>query len=139
MSVQDNIAVVRGLYEACDQHDLERAAQVIAEDCEWIHVATGRILRGRSLIVEGLRAWGTAFPDGLVAIENIIATGPWVVSEWHATGTNMGPLRGGPPTGRAFERRGCSVAEVRQHEIVRYREYYDRATQLRQLGLIHLI
>jgi steroid delta-isomerase-like uncharacterized protein len=124
---------------SCDQHDFERAAQLIDEACEWVHMATGRILRGRKPIVEGLRTWATAFPDGRVTITNIIATGPWVVTEWHAKGTNTGPLRGEPPTGRTFERKGCTVAEVRAERIVRYREYYDRATQLRQLGLTHLI
>jgi predicted ester cyclase len=80
-----------------------------------------------SAVPEGLRAWATAFPDGFVEMTNVFAVARWVAVEWRAQGTQTGPLRGEPPSGRRFERRGCAVAEVEEGKIVRYRDYFDRA------------
>jgi hypothetical protein len=69
----------------------------------------------------------------------VVAVARWVVVEWHAQGTQTGPLRGEPPSGRRFERRGCAVAEVEEGKIVRYRDYFDRAQVYEPLGLMHLL
>lgn len=62
-----------------------------------------------------------------------------VVVEWDSSGTFEQPFRGAAPDGKAFRRRGCSVAEVLGGKIVHYRDYYDRATLLRQLDPLHLL
>jgi ketosteroid isomerase-like protein len=48
-------------------------------------------------------------------------------------------FRGESPTGIRVRRNGCSVAEVEDERIVRYRDYYDRATLLEQLGLTDVL
>jgi hypothetical protein len=37
-------------------------------------------------VIDGLRAWASALPDGFVEMTNVIATGPWVVLGWQARG-----------------------------------------------------
>jgi steroid delta-isomerase-like uncharacterized protein len=130
---------VRGMFEALNARDYARAAGPIAEDCEWWSIATETVHRGPSPIVAGLREFATAFPDWHCEIERLTAAGPLVVVEWRTTGTFERPFRGQPPNGRRFVRRGCAVAEVVGGTIVRYRDYYDRATLLMQLGLAHLL
>ena len=131
--------VVRDLYDAFNARDFERAAALFADPRVYESIASGAVSRTGADVAAGLRVWATAFPDGAVAITNVIAVGPWVVVEWTAQGTQTGPLRGQPPSGRRFERRGCAVAEVADEKIVRYRDYFDRAQMYEQLGLMHLL
>jgi predicted ester cyclase len=54
------------------------------------------------------RRWITpfreSFPDVRMDILDLIAEGDKVVGRFHCSGTNLGPWRGNPPTGRRFER-----------------------------------
>jgi ketosteroid isomerase-like protein len=82
----------------------------------------------------------TAFPDFSVASVTLIGQGDLVANEWSARGTHTGPLPradGGAdePTGRSFARTGVGIVEVRNNQIVRYRDYFDRQTMTDQLGL----
>ncbi len=53
-------------------------------------------------------------------------------------GTNTGPFAGAEPTGLTFTRRGVGVAEVHDGRITAYRDYFDRATMLSQIGRMDL-
>ena len=130
---------MRGLYTALNERDFASAAGAVAEHCDWEGVAAETAHRGSGPIVDGLRQFAEAFPDFNVEITKVVADGGTVVVEWRATGTFAGPFLGTEPNGKAFSRRGCSVAEVEGAKIVRYRDYYDRATMLRQLDLLHLL
>jgi len=139
MSTDENIAVARTFHEAWTERNPERGEAVIAEDCEFVDVARGEVLRGP----EGYRCdyerWRTAFPDGTVEITNVVAAADWVVVEFINRGTNSGPLRSAvgefPPTNRRIEVRYCSVMQIKNGKVVSGRDYYDVSTILRQLGL----
>ena len=127
--------VVRGYFEALNARDFARAAGPIAEDCEWTSIATEVTHRGPGAIVNGLREFVAAFPDWRVDLERVTTAGNVVIVEWDTSGTFEKPFRGREPNGRRFRRRGCAVADVEGGRIVRYRDYYDRATLLDQLAL----
>ena len=129
---------VRSYYDALNARDYARAAGPIAESCDWVSMPTENRFRGPSAVVAGLREFTTAFPDWRVEVERVISRGTFVVIEWRTTGTFQQPFRGREPNGRAFSRRGCAVAEVERGRIVRYRDYYDRASFYAQLGLLDL-
>ena len=131
--------VVVGFFEALAAHDFNRAAGPIAEDCDWQNVASGARFRGPEAIVKGLREFVAAFPDWRVSVDRVTCAGEIVVVEWDTSGTFQQPFRGAKPNGKRFNRQGCAVAEVRGGKIVRYRDFYDRATLLQQLGLLHLL
>lgn len=132
-------AIVRSMWEALNARDYARAAGAIAEHCEWHSMATGTVHRGPTPIVAGLREFVTGFPDWRADVERVTCAGPLVVVEWKSSGTFRGPFRGKQPNGKRFTRSGCSVAEVEGAKIVRYRDYYDRATLLEQLDLLDLL
>ena len=132
-------ATVRGLFEALNERDVGRAAGAVAESCEWESIAAETTHRGSAPIVAGLREFVESFPDWEVAVNGVVASGSLVVVEWSSSGSFERPFRGAEPNGRRFRRRGCSVAEVQGGKIVRYRDYYDRATLLTQLDLSHLL
>lgn len=130
----DPESVVRQLWEAINARDYGRLAGAIAEHCEWMSMPTERSHLGPKAMVDGLRAFHAAFPDGHGEIVALHASGDVVVVEWRMAGTNTGPLNGKPPTGRPFSRRGCSVATVRGGKIVAYHDYFDRLAVSEQLA-----
>jgi predicted ester cyclase len=86
------------------------------------------------------RRWITpfreSFPDVRMDILDLIAEGDKVVGRFHCSGTNLGPWRGNPPTGRRFER----VDEVYIFRVVdgRIAEAWgleDTASRERQLAV----
>jgi predicted ester cyclase len=86
------------------------------------------------------RRWITpfrkSFPDVRMDILDLIAEGEKVVGRFQCSGTNLGPWRGNPPTGRRFER----VDEVYLFRVVegRITEAWgleDAISRERQLGL----
>jgi len=127
--------VVRAYFDALNERDYEKVAASFSDDCEFVSVASGAKFTGTDSMLHGLREFAEAFPDWSVEVANIVASGPYVVTEWKTTGTQEGMFRGESPTGIRFRRDGCSVAEVEDGRIVRYRDYYDRSTLLEQLGL----
>jgi steroid delta-isomerase-like uncharacterized protein len=126
--------VVRQLWDAINARDYARLAGAIAERCTWVSMPSEHTFRGPQAMIDGLRAFHEAFPDGKGEIVDLHVNGPVVVVEWRMSGTNTGPSNGVAPTGRAFSRRGCSVAEVRGGKIVAYRDYFDRQTLTDQLS-----
>jgi steroid delta-isomerase-like uncharacterized protein len=132
-------SIVRGMFAALNARDYARAAGAIAEHCEWWSMPAESLHRGPGAIVAGLREFTSAFPDWRADVDRLTTAGDIVVVEWISTGTFENAFRGRPPNGRAFKRRGCSVAEVRQAKIVHYRDYFDRAALFQQLGLMDLL
>ena len=126
---------MRRFFRALNERDFDRVAGSVAETCEYVSMPSGAVARGYAEILAGLRSFAGAFPDWHVEIESLIASDPYVVVEWRVSGTHEGEFRGHPATGRRFERRGCSVAEISGGKIRRYRDYFDRMTLLEQLGL----
>ena len=131
--------IVEGMFDALNARDYAKAAGAIAEHCEWQSVATETRHLGPGAIVAGLREFVAAFPDWRADVKSVTAQGDMVVIEWDSSGTFRNAFRGRQPNGKAFRRRGCSVAEVEGGKIVRYRDYYDRATLLQQLDLMDLL
>ncbi len=130
--------LVRTFYAALNARDYARAAGPIAETCDWVSMPTEKVHRGPAAVVAGLREFTSAFPDWRVDVERVITAGNTVVVEWRTTGTFDKPFRGREPNGKCFSRRGCAVAEVDRGQIVRYRDYFDRASLFTQLDLLDM-
>lgn len=137
---QDNVALVRSLFDAFDAGDLDRAVGAVADDFELVDVAAGQTFRGP----EGCRRWLATFraalPDARTDIVNIFSEGDRVACEHVGRGTHSGPLvtSGGeiPATGRKVELRIAELYQVREGKITQLHAYYDSATMMRQLGLL---
>ncbi len=77
-----------------------------------------------------------AFPDLHFEIEQILATGSFVITRWHAKGTHRGELMGIAATNRAGSVHGCTVNELKNGKIVHEWGYWDGATLLRNIGVL---
>src|SRR5262245_49487471 len=131
MSVEENIEVVRRFGEALTERDWAAFDALVAQDCEWIDVPSGRTMQGRDELIAGCKSLTTALPDFSPESGTLIGRGDLVVNEWSARGTLDGPLPrldGGhdEPTGRS--RSGVGIVQIRDNQIVRYRDDFDRLT-----------
>jgi steroid delta-isomerase-like uncharacterized protein len=79
-----------------------------------------------------------AFPDFAVDLGPLRHTEDAVLVEGRNTGTHLGPFRGFPATGRAVDYRVACVFEFDHDRLVQERIYYDVATILGQIGVLHL-
>ena len=133
-------SVVRAYFEALNARDYALAMKSISDRCEWWSMPSETLHRGGAAVIAGLDLFASSFPDWRADIERVVAAGPVVVAEWVSTGTFRGAaFRGKLANGKGFRRRGCSVAEVRQGQIVHYRDYFDRVGMLEQLDLMDLL
>ena len=89
---------------------------------------------------EGVRAWATlmrrAFPDLVVSINQMIASGDEVWVHITMRGTQDGPFMDIPPTGKRVEISGIDRVRVRNGKAVEHWGVTDNLTLLQQLGQI---
>jgi steroid delta-isomerase-like uncharacterized protein len=76
-----------------------------------------------------------AFPDQRNRVIALHHTDDGVMVEFDLMGTHKGPMRGIPPTGKAFTCRMIALFLFEDDRIVCERVYFDSATILRELGL----
>ncbi|MBI2953319.1 MAG: ester cyclase [Chloroflexi bacterium] len=139
MPAQDNINIVRNLFDAINNHQLDRATALIDDNAEWIDVATGDTFRGPRGFRQLSQSWWEAFPDNTIEITNLFADEESVCVEYIGRGTFTGPLRWpsiqAQPTGRKLAIPFCDVYRIEHSKIVSAREYHDTATMMGQLGV----
>lgn len=96
---------------------------------------TGGPISGAALKANVEALWA-AFPDLSFEIVSEAETGGGrVAAEWVMRGTNSGPFRGLPPTGKAITLPGSDFIDTEGGLVSAVRGYFDGGTMLRQLGL----
>ena len=137
---QDNATIARTFYEAWNDRDFDRAAELMADDGELVFVGSTTSFRGPDGVREFSQMWADAFPDGRVEIINLIASGDHVVVEFTGRGTQTGTLSSPageiPATGRAVTLEFCDVHEIRDGRVRGTRSYFDNVSLLTQLGVM---
>jgi steroid delta-isomerase-like uncharacterized protein len=135
MSEADNRRLVEEAYDVLNAHDLDRYGKLVDDSYVVDTVASPTPIRGREAVKELAATYFKAFPDFHQDIEQMIASGDWVVSRWLVTGTHKGEFNGIPPTNRRVSVRGCTVSEIRNSRIVKTFISYDQLAILQQLGV----
>jgi steroid delta-isomerase-like uncharacterized protein len=120
-----------------NRHDLDGllatfGSQALYEDAPWSERHDG---------IAAVRAYYAALfraaPDLHVEVRNRYVSADAIILEVMISGTQLGPWRGLPPTGRRLEFPLCGVFTFDENDrMLGERIYYDRATVLRQLGVL---
>jgi steroid delta-isomerase-like uncharacterized protein len=135
----DNVTLARGLYEAWNERDFDRLAELITPDGKITIVGSGDTFEGPEGAREYNRMWAEAFPDGQITIDHVVASDDVVVVEFTGRGTHTGTLAtpGGPipATGRSVTLQLCDVLELGDGKVRYQRTYFDGASLLAQLGI----
>ena len=136
MSEQDNLQTTRDAFEAWNAHDPERYVKNLDE--KWIAESDTMPapVSGHAAAKEFMKTYLTAFPDLRFDIDQMLASGEFVVTRWTASGIHRGPLMGILPTNRKSVTHGCSVSEFKQGKQAHDWVYWDVANMLRQLGVM---
>jgi steroid delta-isomerase-like uncharacterized protein len=78
----------------------------------------------------------TAFPDVRLEIEQIRASGDFVVVYSIIRGTHKGNFAGIAATNKPVNVHACNFVELRNGKAIRMRGYADKAALFRQLGVL---
>lgn len=142
MAIDDSLrarreAVVREHMESENEHDYATTMGTFSHPRYEI-VPTGDVYDGTEAVQRYFAETRTAFPDQRNRLVKMHHADDSVVVEFDLLGTHLGPFRGLPATGRAFEVRCVAIFEFDEDAgIVCERPYFDSATILRQLGIAH--
>ena len=140
MTVQDNIKLVKQVYEALNNRDYDGAYSLHSEDHIRYDARWEEPMRG----LEPYRKFGegfmNAFPDFNVEVVRVLGQGDLVCDEHISMGTHTEPMKTQdgetiPPSGNSFKVRSCHIYKIQGGKIVETTVYLDQMTFLSQLGL----
>jgi steroid delta-isomerase-like uncharacterized protein len=140
MSTEQNKALVRRwIEEAINKQNLALVDELFTSDYVNHYFPPGlpQGPEGEKIFSSG---FFTAFPDGSMTIENLLAEGDQVAVRWIYSGTHTGPLMtpGGalPPTGKKFSAQGVNIFRIAGERIAENWASFDMLGLLQQLGAV---
>jgi len=135
----DKAALARSLYDAFNNRDFDLQAEAVAPDGSLTIVGTGQTFIGPDGARQYNTMWATAFPDGMVIVDRVIAQDDHVVVEFTGRGTHTGPLVSAagdiPATGREATLQFVDVYEFVGDKIKTQHNYFDSGALMAQLGV----
>lgn len=119
-------------------HDLEAVMETFSENPRYDDEPWGEHHMGWEAVRGFYERLFEVAPDLSVEVLKRYVTGEAVIIECEISGTQLGWWRGLPPTGRHVRFSLCSVYTFEEGDkLAGERIYYDRATVLGQLGVLH--
>jgi steroid delta-isomerase-like uncharacterized protein len=134
-SLEENKNLIRrAIEEIWNGRNYDNVEEFISRDFV-VHAATpGEEIHGP----EGARQFHIqlrkAFPDIHFTVEDQIAEGDRVVTQWTAKGTHKGEFKGMPPTGKQFKVTAIDIDRIEKGKVVECWTKMDELGLLRQLG-----
>jgi ketosteroid isomerase-like protein len=133
----DVIELARRHDDAFNSHDADGRAAIEAADIETV-MPGGMTLRGHEQVMQVVRAFWEALPDGRITSDDQLVAGNVVVVEGTLAGTHSGPFRTPQgeisPSGNPVTLRYASVKRFRDDRLVSEHLYFDQLEFLQQLG-----
>lgn len=128
-------AIERYATDVWSKGDLDAIGEIFTAD----RIRHGPDLEGISVGAAGHRElatlYRTSLPDLTITIEAQAGDGDTVVTRWRATGTNLGPTLGIPPTGRSFAVFGFWMHRFEGDRIAEEWATWDTDGFLQQIGV----
>lgn len=131
----ESLEVAQRYFDAWNRRDPDAIVATFAEGGTYADPGTNGPLTGQAI---GAYAAGlfAAFPDLAFEIVSAAPAGDGhIAAQWLMTGTNAGPMRGAPPTGRAVTLPGADFIAVEGDQVRSVRGYFDSAAMPAQLGM----
>ena len=135
----DNANFARSLYDAFNNRDLDHLSEAMAPEGVITMVGSGQTFRGPDGARQYNTMWETAFPDGRVTVDRVIAQDDYAVVEFTGRGTHTGTLTTAAgdirATGRSVTLQLIDVLEIRDGKVQAQRSYFDSGSLMAQLGV----
>jgi steroid delta-isomerase-like uncharacterized protein len=122
MSEQENIQIAKKQIAALNTRNVDEYLSRVDESCQ-------------EGMRESLEMLFAALPDVRLEVEQIFASGDFVVIRSTIRGTHKGNFAGIAATNKPVNFRACNVVELRKGKAIRMRGYADKATLFQQLGV----
>jgi predicted ester cyclase len=132
LSLEENKAIIRKLYEVFNEHNPALLDEIITPD----YVDHTLQLRGLEQWKQILTLLLKGFPDLHPTIEGIIAEGDKVWIHVKATGTHTGEYLGLAPTGKKITFRYSSIWRIVNGKVVERETVYDLLDLHKKLGVV---
>lgn len=136
MSEQDNLKIAREGFDTWNAHDPNRYGKLLDENHVWESDTVPAPVMGREAVLQLMQMYFRAFPDLHFEIDQMLASGEYVVTRYTATGTHRGELMGIPATNKLAKTRGCTVSKIQNGKLVHGWVYWDTGALMRQLGVL---
>jgi steroid delta-isomerase-like uncharacterized protein len=134
MSTATNKAIVRRyLEQVLNEHRHELAEEFLVENIE-LH-GSG-LAPGLEVVKQWLTMFATAFPDGHMTIEDVVAEEDKVVARTTFEGTHQAEIQGIPATGTAVSVPSINIFRLDNGKIVEGWLVNDNLGMMQQLGVI---
>ncbi len=134
MAEQENMRIMEEFFEAANAHDVDRIAGSVDDAYVCESDTLLEPIQGREAYRELLRAYYRVFPDIRYDIDQMLASGDFVVTRMRLSGSHQGEFRGIRATGRKFELHLCHVDQIKKGKIGRAWVYWDTGTLQRQIA-----
>jgi steroid delta-isomerase-like uncharacterized protein len=134
MSVEENKALTRRIFEMFNTGNLAMAGELIAADAV-DHQAPPGMPPGAEGFRQLVGMFRGAFPDLRVSLEDLIAEGDKVVARSIMNGTHRGEFMGIPATGKSFRMSGIDIIRFENGQAVEHWGNTDDLGMMQQLGL----
>ena len=136
MSAEEHTALVRRFVEEVQNRgDLAALDELCAPDFV-NHSAPPGVPPTREGLEQLTALFRQAFPDGQMAIEEMLAEADRVATRKTFRGTHQGDLMGLPPTGRRVEIGLIDIVRVVDGKVVEHWNAVDNLGMMQQLGAI---
>ena len=136
MSTEANKAIVRQFVERVQNGGDLAALDVLAAPGYVNHSAPPGVPSDREGLKQLTALFRTAFPDGRMTIEEMVAEGDRVATRKTFRGTHQGALLDLPPTGRAVVITLLDLVRLEDGQVVESWSMADEVGMLRQLGAL---
>src|ERR1700761_3423735 len=90
MSTPNNAEIIKGLYEAVNQKNLEYIENLGADNSEWLDVPFNYTSKGPRAIIDPWNSWFDLFPDATCEVQSLVSLGDHVVARGIGRGTHKG-------------------------------------------------
>jgi len=125
--------LLRLIEEGFNRGNLSVVDEIFAKDSKEHQRGNTDGAEGAKEVIQTLRSW---FPDFEMHAEDLAAVGDKVWARFEASGTNLGPFMGNPPTRKKVRIDVIDIARFRDGKIVEHWGVPDQLGVMLQLGLV---
>ena len=134
MSQEENKAVVRRLFAALDDQDLDAVGDLLASDYRLHFDGDPEMDRGAGIGFFG--AFLAAFPDISHQVQDQLAEGDGIATRIVVRGTHQKEMMGIPATGKEIAISAINMVRIDQGKIAEHWVNSDSLGMLMQLGVV---
>lgn len=122
--------------EGWNKGNYDVAYELISTEMK-VHGAGGQtVSMGPDGLIELIKTWRTAFPDGHMSVDDIFAEGDTVVIRNTWSGTHKGDFYGTAPTGKQVSVTSIGIDRVVDGKVVEGWGEVNMLSMMQQLGVI---